>query len=59
MCFSADEACSKYFSDQKISCVSQVAKLKRPIVIGFKKVEAAAPAKSNSLLFFCACDDTR
>lgn len=40
----------------------RVAKLQRPIVIGFSKAEAP-PADKNkslfSLLFFCACDDTR
>lgn len=36
----------------------QVAKKSRPIVIGFKK--AAQPdAPASSVLFFCACDDSR
>ena len=36
----------------------QVAKKQRPIVIGFKK--AAQPdAPASSVLFFCACDDSR
>jgi len=37
----------------------RVAKLQRPIVIGFSKAEAAPADQSKSLLFFCACDDSR